>query len=150
MTLILTKAQLAQIFAHTQVEAPAEACGLLAGIAGRVTHVLPAINVAENPAVEYLMNPHDQLRHFQAIEEHGLELLGIYHSHPGSPAYPSPTDLSMAYYPETVYAIVSLVHRENPVLRAFHIVDGQITEVGFRVIPSEIPGGQWSNSLPNL
>jgi proteasome lid subunit RPN8/RPN11 len=99
---------------------------------------LPAINIADNPTVEYLMEPHDQLRHFQAMEEAGLELLGIYHSHPSSPAYPSPTDLSMAYYPEAVYVIASLTQRESPVLRAFRILDGQISEVGFRVVPAEV------------
>jgi proteasome lid subunit RPN8/RPN11 len=133
VALILTEVQLAQIFAHTQAEAPNEACGLLAGIGGRVTHVLPATNVAQEPAIEYLIDPHDQLRHFQAVEDQGLELLGIYHSHPTSPAYPSPTDVSMAFYPEAVYAIISLVRSNNPVMRAFRMVDGQISEVGFRV-----------------
>ncbi len=137
MALILTEAQLTQIFVHTQAEAPNEACGLLAGVAERVMHVWPAANVAENPAVEYLMDPHDQLRHFQAMEEQGLELLGIYHSHPSSPAYPSPTDLGMAYYPEAVYGIVSLVQDDNPVLRTFCIVDGQISEVVFKLITPE-------------
>jgi len=133
MALILTRAQFAQILAHTRAEAPNEACGLLAGTAGCVTHVLPATNVADNPRVEYLMDPHDQLRHFQVIEEQGLELLGIYHSHPSSPAYPSPTDLAMAYYPEAVYIIVSLMQSDRPTLRAFRIVEGQISEVDFQL-----------------
>ncbi len=108
---------------------------MLAGVAGRVTRILPAANVAENPAVEYLMDPHDQLRHFRTIEEQGLELLGIYHSHPTSPAYPSLTDLSMACYPEAVYVIVSLMKSDAPTLRAFRIVDREVSEVGFRVVP---------------
>lgn len=135
MTLILSQEHFRQILEHTYAEAPNEACGLLAGAAERVTHVLPAINIAENPTAEYLMDPHDQLRHFQAIEEQGLELLGIYHSHPISPAYPSPTDLTMAYYPETVYAIISLTQGDGPVLRAFRLVDGEVSEVGFKVLP---------------
>jgi proteasome lid subunit RPN8/RPN11 len=106
-----------------------------------VTHVLPATNVAENPLVGYLMDPEDQLRHFQMIEEQCLDLLGIYHSHPASRAYPSPTDLSMAYYPEAVYAIVSLVQSDHPVLRAFRMVDGHISEVKFQMVPPETTGG---------
>jgi len=138
VTLILTEGQLVELLTHAQAEVPNEACGLLVGTDdGHVLHILPAINVADNPKVEYLMEPHDQLRHFQAMEEEGLELLGIYHSHPSSPAYPSPTDLSMAYYPEAVYVIASLAQRENPVLRAFRILDGQISEVGFKVVPAE-------------
>lgn len=138
--LILTQAQLRQVLEHAQAEAPNEACGLLAGLAQRVTQVLPALNVAQNPAVEYLMDPQDQIRHFQALEEQGLELLGIYHSHPVSPAYPSPTDLSMAFYPEAVYAIVSLMEINHPVLRAFRILEGQIVEVPLEVIPSWTAG----------
>jgi proteasome lid subunit RPN8/RPN11 len=142
MALILSQEHLKQILEHARAEAPSEACGLLAGLAGRVLHVLPAANIAPNPAVEYLMDPYDQLRHFQAMEEQGLELLGIYHSHPTSPAYPSPTDLSRAYYPEAVYSIVSLAPSEAPVLRAFRLVEGQISEVTFQVIPSETFGTQ--------
>ena len=137
MMLILSQEHFRQILEHTRAEAPNEACGLLAGRSGYVTHILPAANVAENPLVGYLMDPDDQLRHFQTIEDQGLDLLGIYHSHPVSQAYPSPTDLSMAYYPEAVYAIVSLVQSDNPVLRAFRIVEGQVSEVGFEVIHPE-------------
>jgi proteasome lid subunit RPN8/RPN11 len=148
VTLILTEAQLAQIFVHTKAEAPNEACGLLAGLDQHVLHVLPAINVAESPTVEYLMDPHDQLHHFQTMEAQGLELLGIYHSHPNSPAYPSPTDLSMAYYPEAVYGIVSLLRSENPVMRTFRITDGRVSEVAFKLTPPEVKGNQSSNTSP--
>jgi proteasome lid subunit RPN8/RPN11 len=148
MALILLQEHLRQILEHARAEAPNEACGLLAGRDGYVTHVLPATNVAENPRVRYLMDPHDQLDHFQAIEEQGLDLLGIYHSHPASPAYPSATDLSMAYYPEAVYAIISLVQNNNPVLRAFRMADEQISEVIFKVIPPEATGSQSPNPLP--
>jgi proteasome lid subunit RPN8/RPN11 len=140
--LTLSEAQLAQILRHIRLEAPNEACGLLAGAAGRVAQVLPAANIAANPRVEYLMDPHDQLRHFQAIEAQGLELLGIYHSHPSSPAYPSPKDLDMALYPEAVYGIISLVEGEAPVLRAFRIVGGRVSEVACQVVAREVIEGQ--------
>jgi proteasome lid subunit RPN8/RPN11 len=137
MALILTQEHLNQIVEHARAGAPSEVCGLLVGLAGRVFHVLPAANIAPDPSVEYLMDPHDQLRHFQVIEEQGLELLGIYHSHPGNPAYPSPTDMSRAYYPEAIYGIVSLMRSETPVLRTFRLVDGQVSEVAFEVIPAQ-------------
>lgn len=147
MKLILSQEHFRRILEHARAEAPNEACGLLAGRNGYVTHVLSATNVAENPLVGYLMDPHDQIRHFQAIEEQGLDLLGIYHSHPVSQAFPSPTDLSMAYYPEAVYAIVSLMQSDNPVLRAFRMVDGQVSEVTFQMLPSEATGGN-ASTLP--
>ncbi len=147
MKLVLSQEHFRQILKQARTEAPNEACGLLAGRDGYVTHVLPAANVAENPQVRYLMDPHEQIRHFHMIEEQGLDLLGIYHSHPVSQAYPSPTDLSMAYYPEAVYAIVSLMQSDNPVLRAFRIVDGQISEVTFQMMPSEAAGGSIEDSI---
>jgi proteasome lid subunit RPN8/RPN11 len=150
MELILSQAHFRQILEHARVEAPNEACGLLAGREGHVAYVLPATNVAENPLVGYLMDPHDQIRHFQAIEEQGLDLLAIYHSHPVSQAYPSPTDLSMSYYPEVVYAIVSLMRSDHPVLRTFRIVDGQVSEVAFQMIPSEATNSNASALLPRL
>ena len=144
MTFSLSYEHFKQILEHTRAEAPNEACGLLAGRDQYVTHVLPATNVAEDPLVGYLMDPEDQLRHFHMIEEQALDLLGIYHSHPASGAYPSPTDLSMAYYPEAVYAIVSLMQSDHPVLRAFRIVDGQVSEVKFQMVPPESKDGRAS------
>jgi proteasome lid subunit RPN8/RPN11 len=134
--LVLSQEHLEQILEHARTEAPNEACGLLAGRDRHVTHVLAAANVAENPQVRYLMDPHEQIHHFHMIEEQGLDLLGIYHSHPISQAYPSPTDLSMAYYPDAVYAIVSLAQNDNPDLRAFRMVDGQVLGVTVQVVPS--------------
>lgn len=150
MGLILSQEHLKQIVEHACAEAPSEACGLLVGLSGRVFHVLPAANIAPNPAVEYLMDPRDQLRHFQVIEEQGLELLGIYHSHPSSPAYPSPTDLSRAYYPEAVYGIVSMMCSETPVLRTFRLVDGQISEVAFEVIPPQVSNSRQTPASSSL
>jgi proteasome lid subunit RPN8/RPN11 len=144
--LTLSQAHFRRILEHARAEAPNEACGLLAGRDGFVIRVLPAANVAENPQVGYLMDPHDQIRHFQAIEEQGLDLLGIYHSHPVSQAFPSPTDLSMAYYPDAVYAILSLMQSDKPVLRAFRIVDGQVSEVTLQMVPSDATGGNASAS----
>jgi proteasome lid subunit RPN8/RPN11 len=53
---------------------------------------------------------------------------GIFHTHTHSEAYPSETDLRLAFYPDACYLVMSLSDRERPVLRAFRIVDGEITE----------------------
>ena len=62
------------------------------------------------------------------IEERGWELWGIYHSHTHSQAYPSETDRRQAFYPEARYLILSLENRDEPQLRGFRIVEGEITE----------------------
>ncbi len=75
------------------------------------------------------------------IDEQRWELLGIYHSHTHTEAFPSPTDLELAFYPEAVYLIVSLQDPDRPVVRAFNIVDGEITERTLFVDGEQAPVG---------
>lgn len=117
-----------EIIAQSRAEYPNEACGLLAGTDGAATRIYPMTNAERSPVI-YRMEPKEQLRVFNEIEEEGLELVGIYHSHTRSLAYPSNTDVSLAYYPEAVYLIVSLADAESPDLRGFRIVDGKVQEV---------------------
>jgi proteasome lid subunit RPN8/RPN11 len=84
--------------------APEEACGLIAGRDQIAWEVIPVTNALHSP-VRYRMDPQEQLEAFNRIEELGLEIMAIYHSHPAGPAYPSPTDIAEAFYPETVYLI---------------------------------------------
>jgi proteasome lid subunit RPN8/RPN11 len=62
------------------------------------------------------------------MDEQGWDLVGIFHTHTHSEAYPSDTDLKQAFYPEASYLVMSLSDRANPVLRSFRIDDGEITE----------------------
>ncbi len=118
-----------EIVAHAREGAPQEICGILAGHNGTITRLYRARNAAENPIVTYNLDPHDQLRILQDIDAHGWDIFGIYHSHPASPAHPSPTDVAQAYYNDSYYLIVSLAQKE-PVIRAFKINTngGQVTE----------------------
>ena len=69
---------------------------------------------------------------YREIEAREEEILAIYHSHPATPAYPSATDVALAFWPDANYVICSLADPERPVLRAFRIVDEQISEVAIR------------------
>ncbi|HZD56017.1 MAG TPA: M67 family metallopeptidase [Anaerolineales bacterium] len=84
--------------------APEEACGLVAGRDNTGVEVIPVTNALHSP-VRYRMDPNEQLEAFNRIEELGLEIVAIYHSHPSGPSYPSPTDVGEAFYPEAVYLI---------------------------------------------
>jgi [CysO sulfur-carrier protein]-S-L-cysteine hydrolase len=123
----ISRAMLDEMIAHALAGRPNEACGMLAGKGNRATKVYPAANADASP-VRYLMAPKDQLHIMQDMEDHDWDLLGIFHSHTHTAAYPSQTDVSLAYYPDALYLIVSLVDEAHPVVRAFHIVDGQIRE----------------------
>ena len=118
------------MIAHAQMGAPREVCGLLAGRNRQVERIYPAHNV-ERSRTRYRMVPREQLRIFLEIEERGWDILGIYHSHPCGPASPSATDLELAFYPEAVYVILSLV--ESPAVQAFRIVEGVVTPVEIQI-----------------
>ena len=62
------------------------------------------------------------------MDQKEWELVGIYHSHTHTEAYPSKTDVELAFYPDALYFIVSLENREAPVIRAFRINDGRVDE----------------------
>jgi proteasome lid subunit RPN8/RPN11 len=116
------------IIAQAKSEFPNEACGLVAGKDAVAARIYPMSNVERSP-VFYRVDPKEQLRIMNECEEEGLELVAIYHSHTRSPAYPSSTDVSLAYYPEAAYLIVSLADPEAPDLRGFRITDGKVKEI---------------------
>jgi len=130
--MILKRHQFESIIKHCLEELPNEACGLLVGKEGRVERVYHLTNADHSP-VSYRLDPQEQYQVFMEMEKRGWELLGIYHSHVAAPPYPSASDIKQAYYPEALYLIVSLADRENPQARAFHIVEGQVTEAEFVV-----------------
>ncbi len=129
----IRKADLELMVNHCRREFPHEACGILAGGGDAVEKVYPMTNAEPGPAF-YLMDPAEQFRVMKEMRHAGRELVGIYHSHTGSPAFPSATDVELAYYPEAVYVIVSLMDRMNPVAKGFSIVEGRISEVPLNIV----------------
>ena len=117
-----------QILAHARDVYPNESCGILGGRNSVPTHLYQVKNTDPNPTVRYLMDTQEQFWVFKNLRHNGLEVVAIYHSHPHTEAYPSPTDVSLAYYPEAYYILTSLQDPQNPMQRAFKIVDGKITE----------------------
>jgi len=134
--LYLTKEQFEGIIKHCQREYPKESCGILAGKVyseqnqsmKKITKVYKMTNTSDNPEICYFMKPEEQLKVFKEMRQLEIEMLGIYHSHSNSPAYPSQRDCEMAFYPEADYVIISLKDYNNPVVRAFKIIEGRIEE----------------------
>lgn len=128
MTLQIAPQIFEAMLVHLQAGYPLEACGILAGPPGRVVCQYPIDNILASP-VAYEMDPRQQIAAMIDLEERGWEMTGIYHSHPTGPERPSPTDVAQAFYPDSVYVIVSLADRERPVARAFRIENGRFTEI---------------------
>ena len=117
--MILPQALAEELVAHARTELPNECCGLLAGHGDKVTRVLRATNSEGSPFM-YVVDPREQLRLMDDIEDAGEDLVAIYHSHTRSAAYPSRTDVELAFYADPLYVIVSL-RDESPDIRAFRL-----------------------------
>ena len=121
--------------AHCLSGLPDEACGLLVGSYGgdEVTHLFPTANAAAS-AMIYEIDPKELLRVDRAAQAFGADLMGVFHSHTHTDAYPSPTDVAQATDPGWHYVLVSL-RETHPVVRSYLIRNGEITEE-----PVEVPG----------
>ncbi len=129
--LTLPAASIAEMIAHAQEEAPNECCGIIAGRDGTATKLFRAKNSEASP-YRYSVDPKDLFRIYRECEENDWNFLVIYHSHTASEAYPSPTDVRLGFWPEAYYVLVSLQDAANPVVRAFRIIDGTVTEEELR------------------
>ena len=115
------------IIAHARAAAPAECCGMLIGCDASIAEAVRAKNIAESPT-RFLIDPQDHIDARRSARRRGLEVLGFYHSHPHSPARPSPTDVAEAAYPEAVHLIVS-IEAGAADARLFRIERGSATEL---------------------
>jgi proteasome lid subunit RPN8/RPN11 len=116
-----------EIVAHAREDLPNECCGMLGGVDGAAKTLYRAENAEASP-LRYSIDAGEQFRLMKEIEGAGEELVGIYHSHTKSPAYPSQTDVNLAGWPEAVYLIVSLADSAEPEIRGFRIRDGKIDD----------------------
>jgi proteasome lid subunit RPN8/RPN11 len=143
-----------ELIAHAREGSPDEVCGILAGRDGRVERVFRVQNTADAVSAEqgvyrdretgvasagrkpvhYYMDPRDQLRVYNEIDDLDLDVIGYYHSHTQSEARPSPTDIRLATDLTPYYVLVSLV--EPAAVRAWRIAkadptdeSGEVTEV---------------------
>jgi [CysO sulfur-carrier protein]-S-L-cysteine hydrolase len=113
-----------EIVAHARSEAPNECCGMVASRDGEAVKVYRATNAAASP-LRYEIDGAEQYRIQMQIEDSGLDLGAIYHSHTRTEPYPSQTDINLAFYPDALYLIVGLAS-EEPEVRAFTIREGQV------------------------
>lgn len=122
----ISKTHIDEMIAHAILAYPLEACGLIAGDKDVVKALYKTRNDAASARV-YTVNPLDYLRADRDAEAKGISIIGVFHSHTHSEAYPSPTDVAQAPDPSWHYILVSLKHKD-PIVRSFSIIDGNIVE----------------------
>ena len=132
-----------EIVAQARAEVPNEACGLIAGKEGVPVRLYAMRNADESPTT-YRFDAKEQYRVMTEIEDEGLDIFAIYHSHTHTEAFPSATDRARAHredpltgelaawFPGTRYLILSLAESE-PVLRGFTFQNGQPVEEDVRI-----------------
>lgn len=146
------------MIAHARELDPHECCGMLAGKDGRITNQYRIRNVVaandtgvrqlfddakvttleqmtpeERADIAFWMDAKDMLAAQKDMRAKGIDLLASYHSHPVSPARPSPTDIkALALYPDIFHIIISLQDQTNPEANAFRIINGTVTRVSYQ------------------
>jgi proteasome lid subunit RPN8/RPN11 len=123
----------AEILSHARSKPDEECCGLLTGRHGVIAQAFTARNATEHPATAYEIAPKELFRIIREIRAGGLELLGIYHSHPNGDNQPSPRDVERAYYPDAAYFIVSPRADAPEPIRAYSIRDGRWTQLEIKI-----------------
>ena len=116
-----------EMVGHAREEAPNECCGMVGGSDGTAVEVYRARNAEQSP-LRYSIDAKEQFDLMRRIDDSGQELVAIYHSHTGSAAYPSQTDVNLAAWPDAVYVIVSLENPDDPDVRGFWIREGRIDD----------------------
>jgi proteasome lid subunit RPN8/RPN11 len=118
-----------ELVAFGRAEKPKECCGIGIGPTGEVTEFHQLENVHEEPVTRYEISARDQLRLHLHAEDQGWDTTLVFHTHPATEPYPSATDLALAGWPDAVYAIMGLADPDAPILRAYRIVGGEVTEL---------------------
>ncbi|HEV7400707.1 MAG TPA: M67 family metallopeptidase [Solirubrobacterales bacterium] len=117
-----------EMVAHAREDLPNECCGMVGGVEGEASVVIPVVNSAASP-LRFEMDPQGQYNALKAIEDDGKEMLAIYHSHTKSAAYPSQTDVNQAVnWPDAIYLIVSLRDEDAPEVKGYWLKDLAIAD----------------------
>ena len=128
------QALLDEMVEHSKLDAPNECCGLIGGEGDEAKTIHRMENTAHSP-LRYEMDSTEQLRVYREIMDAGHDIVGIYHSHTRTAAYPSQTDINLATgWPDAVYFIVSLENPDEPYIRGFNIREGQVEDVDIQAL----------------
>ena len=136
--MLVIKADLVDaMVAHARADHPDEACGVIAGPEGadRPERFVAMVNAERSPTF-YRFDSGEQLRVWREMDDRDEEPVVVYHSHTGTEAYPSRTDISYAAEPNAHYVLISTRDPEQHELRSYRIVEGVVTEEPVRIVPA--------------
>ena len=121
-----------EMILHALKDKPLEACGYLAGLNGEVKYAIAMKNIDESNE-HFSFDPQEQFDVFKKTQKEGLRLIGVYHSHPETPARPSEEDIRLAYDPNVSYIIISLAG-DAPDMKSFIIKNKTVEKEEIEII----------------
>ena len=89
--IILSQSDKKILTEHAEKEKPNESCAILFGRNDQVSEVFLAENIEESP-INFTISNEQLIEGYKLAEEKQVDVIGIFHSHPNSEAYPSNTD----------------------------------------------------------
>lgn len=129
--IVLEAADLTRLAAIAKNELPNESCAFLLGHSANelseVNEIVQMANASSSP-YSFSINPTDLLRTYEDAESRNLQVVAIFHSHPGAPA-PSRTDLKYMELNPVVWLIYSTTEDRFDA----YISDGGTKQVELRV-----------------
>jgi [CysO sulfur-carrier protein]-S-L-cysteine hydrolase len=127
----LTAGQIEELVRLAKGMLPDESCALLLGESNAVVKILPMRNVDESP-VKFSIESTELLRAYDLAQSKGLQVIAIFHSHPGKPS-PSGTDRKFMEINPVTWLIFSTTEWQ---LKAY-IYDDDVKEVLIRITAME-------------
>jgi [CysO sulfur-carrier protein]-S-L-cysteine hydrolase len=129
----IARALFDEMVSHARETGDEECCGLISTREDTAVQLYRTTNTRPTPKYGYEMDGMELFRIMEEIEDQGLELGAIYHSHPRSDPVPSQTDINLARYPDSVYIIVGNATTE-PEVKGWTIRDGEIAETELAIV----------------
>ena len=109
---------------HAENEKPNESCAILFGKENIISEVFLTKNIEESP-VNFTISNEQLIEGYKIAEEKKVDVIGIFHSHPNSEAYPSNTDKKFMQSNPVVWIIYSGTNKD---FRAY-VLESKIKEI---------------------
>ena len=125
------------VWAHARAEAPRECCGMLVGTGDHILENVRATNL-ESGTTRFQIDPRDHIRALREARAKHLDVVGFYHSHPRSRAYPSETDIAESGYADALHLIAGVTEQGDDA-KLYRIGRDLVTELQYAV--ADVEGG---------
>ena len=126
-SIVISKAQKELLLNHASKCKPNESCAILFGNVENEKNIVKDVYLTENideSPVNFTVSNEELLKAYKMAEQKKLDIVGIFHSHPNSDAFPSNTDKKFMH----TNPVVWLISGESNELKAF-LLEPEIIEI---------------------